>query len=125
MPDDARPILPDARISPRAAAQMRAFHSDFLGEVQKTIADNDIVIVGMAQNPVVKRAKKLLDDAGLAYAYVGHGSYLSGYRRRLIIKLWSGWPFFPQIFVKGTLIGGADDLKAELDDGTVKSRLAK
>jgi glutaredoxin-related protein len=79
----------------------------------------------MSQNPVVKRARKLLTDAGHKYAYVGHGSYLSGYRRRLIIKLWSGWPYFPQIFVKGTLIGGADDLEAEIKDGTLKTRLGK
>jgi len=24
--------------------------------------------------------------------------------------MWTGWPTFPMIFVKGTLVGGADDV---------------
>ena len=32
-------------------------------------------------------------------------------RERLAIKMWSGWPTYPQIFIKGTLVGGASDLK--------------
>ena len=37
------------------------------------------------------------------------------------IKLWSGWPTFPQVFVDGTLIGGEDLTKAALADGSLKS----
>ena len=29
---------------------------------------------------------------------------------RLVLKLWTGWPTFPMVFVKGVLVGGADDL---------------
>ena len=117
--------LSDSRRSEKATEQIAAFHKDYLDEVKRLIAENDIVIVGMAQNPVVPRARKLLDDAGLKYAYIGHGSYLSGYRRRLRIKLWSGWPWFPQVFVKGVLIGGANDVAAELKHGTLLKRLAE
>ena len=123
--EEAQLRLPAAHRSEHVTRQIAAFHKDFLDEVKQLVAANDIVVVGMAQNPVVRTARKLLDDAGLKYAYIGHGSYLSGYRRRLAVKLWSGWPWFPQVFVKGTLIGGANDLAAELKHGTLQKRLAE
>ena len=45
------------------------------------------------------------------------------WRERLAIKLWSGWPTFPQVFVKGALIGGFQELKGKLDDGSLKTEL--
>jgi monothiol glutaredoxin len=33
------------------------------------------------------------------------------WQERLAIKMWSGWSTYPQVFVKGILIGGASDLK--------------
>lgn len=116
--------LPSDLRSPHAVKQIEAFHQDYLEEVKRLVATHDIVVVGMGMNPVVKKAKRLLDTANLPYAYIGHGSYLSGYRRRLAVKLWSGWPWFPQVFVKGVLIGGARDLEAELSHGIVQKRLA-
>jgi monothiol glutaredoxin len=86
-------------------------------EVQAAVAANEIVVVGMRQNPFPKKARKLLDDAGLAYKYLEYGSYLGGYRRRLALKMWTGWPTFPMVFVKGMLIGGAEDLKRLLASG--------
>ena len=38
-------------------------------------------------------------------------------KKRLSLKMWSGWPTFPMIFVKGQLIGGASDLAAQLKSG--------
>lgn len=122
--EEAQRRLPAARCSEHAARQMATFHQDFVAEVKQLVADSDIVVVGMAQNPVVTKARKLLDDAALPYAYIGHGSYFSGYRKRLAVKLWSGWPWFPQVFVRGTLIGGASDLAAELEHDTLRKRLA-
>jgi monothiol glutaredoxin len=33
--------------------------------------------------------------------------------------MWSGWPTFPMVFVKGVLIGGADDLNRLLHSGAL------
>jgi glutaredoxin-related protein len=118
-----RPILPAHRRTDLVTQQEAAFHRDYLDEIIAAVEQNDIVVVGMGQNPVVKNARKALDGAGLAYAYVGHGSYLTGYRRRLAVKMWSGYPTFPQVFVKGVLIGGCRELVAGLADGSVKARL--
>src|SRR5438046_10541438 len=57
----------------------------------------------MRQNPFPKKARKLLDEAGLAYKYLEYGSYLGEWRRRLALKMWTGWPTFPMVFVKGVL----------------------
>ena len=104
---------------------MSEFHADFVDEVRRAIAENDIVVVGMAQNPHVRRARAALDDAGIPYRYIGHGSYLGGYQRRLAIKLWTGWPTFPQVFVRGKLIGGNKELGRALEDGTLRTTLAE
>ena len=45
------------------------------------------------------------------------------WKERLAIKMWSGWPTFPQIFVKGVLIGGNQELEACLKDGTLQKIL--
>jgi len=73
--------------------------------------------VGMAQNPHPRRARKLLDAHGIPYKYLEYGSYLDNWRRRLALKMWSGWPTFPMIFVKGVLIGGANDLQTLIQSG--------
>jgi glutaredoxin-related protein len=119
-----RPLLPAHRRTAVVQKQESEFHRDYVDEVIAAVDNNDIVVVGMGQNPVVKNARKALDGAGLAYAYVGHGSYVSGYRRRLAVKMWSGYPTFPQVFIKGVLIGGCAELVAGLKDGSVKERLA-
>jgi monothiol glutaredoxin len=45
-------------------------------------------------------------------------------KERLAIKLWSGWPTFPQVYVHGVLIGGTDLTERALADGTLKSKLS-
>ena len=37
--------------------------------------------------------------------------------------MWTGWPTFPMVFVRGTLIGGASDAKKAVADGTIKGLL--
>src|SRR5256885_17175980 len=71
----------------------------------------------MRQNPFPKKARKLLDEAGLAYQYLEYGSYLGEYRRRLALKMWTGWPTFPMVFVKGVLVGGAEDVARLIGGG--------
>jgi glutaredoxin-related protein len=83
-----------------------------------------VVVVGMRQNPFPRKARKLLDDAGIAHQYLEYGSYLGQWRQRNALKMWCGWPTLPMVFVKGTLIGGADDLQRLLGSGELKQLLA-
>ena len=77
----------------------------------------------MRQNPVVKRARTVLNDANIEFTYLEYGSYLSMWKQRLAIKLWSGWPTYPQVFVHGTLVGGCTEIKQALSDGSFQAAL--
>ncbi len=105
-----RNVLSSEKIHPDALAFMTNNHAGVVQEVIAAVGSNKVVVVGMGQNPVVKKARKFLDEKGIEYKFISHGNYFSGWKKRLAIKLWSGWPTFPQVFVDGKLIGGCDDL---------------
>lgn len=109
-----RKILSSEKLHTGAQSAMNTFHSDAVAEVEQAIASNEWVVVGMAQNPVVTKARRILKDKGIQFHYIENGSYFGGWKKRLAIKLWSGWPTFPQVFHKGVLIGGAQDLEKYL-----------
>jgi len=119
-----RPLHDPARIAPDALGKIISFQTDIVERVSRAVADNPVVVVGMAQNPHVKKVRAALDEAGIAFKYMEFGSYFSEWRPRLALKLWSGWPTFPQVFVRGVLIGGEDLTKAAIADGSLKKRLA-
>ncbi len=115
-----RNLLPERRIHPAIRDKISRVGSEIIAEVEAAIAANEIVVVGMKHNPFPKRARKALDAAGLAYKYFEYGSYLSQYRKRLPLKLWTGWTTFPMVFVKGVLVGGAEDLERLIASGELK-----
>ena len=119
-----RPLRDPTQATPRVLDAMASFKRSTLDEVVAAIAANDVVVVGMGWNPHVKNVRKALDEAGIAFTYLEYGNYISAWRERLAIKMWSGWPTFPQVFVRGTLIGGNKDTRAALDDGSLKALLS-
>jgi monothiol glutaredoxin len=119
-----RPILAESKIHPAIRDTIANHHADIVKEVQAAISTNSVVVVGMAQNPAPKRARQSLDAAGVTHKYLEYGSYFNTWRRRNALKNWTGWPTFPMVFVKGTLVGGADDLKRLIDSGELKKMLA-
>jgi monothiol glutaredoxin len=119
-----RPLLPEERVDPAIRDRLASNHRDIIDEVEAAIAANDVVIVGMKQNPFPRRARKALTAAGIPFHYLEYGSYFSTWRRRTALKIWSGWPTFPMIFVKGVLVGGADDAQKLLDSGELARRIS-
>ena len=115
-----RPILEEAKIHPAVREKIANYRSDMVREVQAAIAGSDIVVVGMKQNPAPRKARKALDAAGIEYRYLEYGSYFSLWRRRLALKMWTGWPTFPMVFVKGVLVGGASDVIKLIQSGELK-----
>ncbi len=120
-----RSILDEAHIHPAIRGTIANNHADIVQEVKDAVAGNDIVVVGMAQNPMPKKARKLLDRQQLGYKYLEYGSYLGEWRRRNALKMWTGWPTFPMIFVKGVLVGGANDLQKLIESGELTQLLGK
>jgi len=118
-----RNILDEAHIHPSVRETIAGNHEDIVREVRAAVTANDVVVVGMGQNPFPKKARKLLDEARVTYKYLEYGSYFSGSRRRSALKMWTGWPTIPMIFVKGMLIGGADDLERLIKSGELMRML--
>ena len=115
-----RKVLDEAHVHPAIRDTIAKNHADIIREVETAVASNDVVVVGMKQNPFPKKARKALDAAGIAYKYLTYGSYFGGWRRRGALRMWSGWPTFPMVFVDGTLIGGFDLLAKTITEGKLK-----
>lgn len=119
-----RPLLPQSSLSPHVAEAIAGFHRNVVDAVVAAIARDPVVVVGMAQNPFVKKARAALEKAGIPFTYLEYGSYFSQWKERLAIKLWSGWPTFPQVFVRGTLVGGFTDVERMIADGSLQKLAA-
>jgi monothiol glutaredoxin len=122
-PPVPRSILDESRIHPAIRGRIAGLNAEIVKEVQDAVAANAIVVVGMRQNPMPKKARRLLEGAGRAYKYLEYGSYLKDWRRRNALKMWTGWPTFPMVFVKGVLVGGADDLEKLIASGELAKLL--
>jgi monothiol glutaredoxin len=118
-----RPILSEERLHPGIRQRVAALHADIVEEVQRAVAAHPVVVVGMAQNPFPKRARRALDRAGIAHFDLDYGSYFSQWRRRNALKMWTGWPTFPMVFVRGQLVGGAQELEKLIAGGELQRLL--
>ena len=112
-----RTMLSPEAIHPNIKDEVANFQSDIVQEVNKTITENRVVVVGMRYNPAVGKARGALKGAGIDFVYLEYDSYTSHWHRRLALKMWTGWPTFPMVFVDQKLIGGSKDLRALLEKG--------
>lgn len=119
-----RPILDESRIHPAIRDKVAGHEQAIVQEVMAAVAQHAVVVVGMGMNPFPKKARKALDAAGVSYHYLEYGNYLNTWRQRNALKLWTGWPTLPMVFVKGTLVGGAHELIRLIDSGELKQLLA-
>ncbi|MFO0599308.1 MAG: glutaredoxin [Myxococcaceae bacterium] len=117
-------IPPRPPMHPAVTAAQAEFNADLVQEVARAVAENAVVVVGVAGLGPGKRAKRLLDEKKVPYKYLEYGSYFSGWRRRLALKMWVQWPTFPHVFVNGTFIGGGSDLKKLIESGELERMLA-
>jgi len=118
-----RQVLDEAHIHPAIRERVASHHQDIVAEVREAIARHPVVVVGMRQNPFPRKARRMLTQAGIDHHYLEYGSYLVGWRRRNALKMWTGWPTLPMVFVKGVLVGGADDLQALIASGDLQRTL--
>jgi glutaredoxin-related protein len=120
----SRHVLEEARLHPAIRERVSALHRSVVEEAMAAVARHPVVVLGMAGNPFVRRARRALDAAGVPHHDIDHGSYFGGWRTRNALKLWTGWPTLPMVFVKGSLVGGADDLQRLIDSGELQRLLA-
>lgn len=118
-----RATLAETQIHAAVRERVASHHAATVQQVQDAVARHPVVVVGMAQNPWVRTAHRALDAAGVSHHDINFGSYFSEWRRRNALKMWSGWPTFPMVFVKGMLVGGAQDVQQLIASGELKRLL--
>jgi len=120
-----RQVLDESSLHPAIRDKVANLNADIVHNVQAAAASNAVLVVSMAFNSPGKAACKALAAAGVPYHYLEYGSYLGQWRRRNALKMWTGWPTFPMIFVKGQLIGGESDLRKLIESGELKRLLGQ
>ena len=119
-----RPILSPDQLHPAIRESVAKAHADIVQQVMAAVPKNDVAVVGMGGNPFCKKARGYLDAVQQPHQYLEYGNYFNTWRKRNALKMWTGWPSFPMVFVKGTLVGGAQELQALIAKGELKSLLA-
>jgi len=118
-----RTILDEAHLHPAIRSLVAGLNADIVAEVQTAAARHPVLVVGMGGNPFVRKARRALDAAGVAHHDLDYGNYFGLWRRRNALKMWTGWPTFPMVFVRGTLIGGAAETAQLLASGELQRML--
>lgn len=120
-----RMILEESRLHPAIRDKVANLHVDIVHNVQSAALSNEVLVVGMGGNPFCRRARRMLTAAEVKHHYLEYGSYFSEWRPRNALKMWTGWPTFPMVFVKGNLVGGAEDLDRLIKSGELKRLLVE
>jgi len=101
-------------------------NQDTQARIKQQIADNPVILYmkGSPQMPQCgfsARAVQCLMACGVEFAYV---DILQNPDIRQQLPLHSDWPTFPQLFIKGELIGGSDIIAEMYESGELKEALA-
>ena len=120
----SRQILDEDFVHPSIRPRLGSRYEETINEVKAAAVDSPVLVVGMAQNPFCKKVRRALDRAQIEYRYLEYGSYFKQWQRRLALKMWTGWPTFPMVFVGGQLVGGNHDVELLIDSGELKKLLA-
>ncbi|MDP1953006.1 MAG: glutaredoxin domain-containing protein [Polaromonas sp.] len=118
-----RALLDESHIHPAIREKIARHQQAMVLEVQSALAAHAVVVVGMGMNPFPRKARRALEAAGVAHHYLEYGSYFNTWRERNALKMWTGWPTFPMVFVRGTLVGGAAELDRLIASGELKALL--
>lgn len=118
-----RALLDESHIHPAIREKIARHQQAMVLEVQSALAAHAVVVVGMGMNPFPRKARRALEAAGVAHHYLEYGSYFNTWRERNALKMWTGWPTFPMVFVRGTLVGGATELDRLIASGELKALL--
>lgn len=83
---------------------------DTIEKIKQQIAENTIILYmkgspKMPQCGFSARAVQCIDACGVDFAYV---DILANPEIRQTLPSYSDWPTFPQLYVKGELVGGSD-----------------
>lgn len=90
-------------------------------DIKRTIKKNPLVVFGLSYCPYCHKAKELLAPYKPVVKDIDLNKNANGTRRAL--KKISGMKTFPQIFLKGRLLGGYEDTSRKIQTRKVKKSL--
>lgn len=98
---------------------------DTLEKIKQQIAENNVILYmkGSPERPQCgfsARAVQCLNDCGATFASV---DVLANPDIRQTLPGYADWPTFPQLYVKGELIGGSDIIAEMHADGELAALL--
>ena len=96
-----------------------------IDRIKQQIADNAVLLYmkGSPQLPQCgfsARAVQIVDACGVDFAYV---DILANPDIRQTLPQYANWPTFPQLWVKGELIGGSDIIAEMYEQGELEPLL--
>lgn len=89
------------------------------------IKENKVMIFSWSWCPFCKKARELLDDAGVEYETIKIDRQDDNVNLQNALVYKTGYRKVPNIFIDGQHIGGHDSLKAALESGKLKEMLDK
>lgn len=100
---------------------------DTLEKIKQQISENPILLYmkgtpDMPQCGFSARAANLVKECGVPFAFV---DILANPDIRQQLPVYADWPTFPQLWVKGELIGGSDILAEMHANGELKPLLTE
>ncbi|UZE95254.1 Grx4 family monothiol glutaredoxin [Alkalimarinus alittae] len=100
---------------------------DVMDTIKEQIESNDILLYmkGTPQAPQCGFSAKTVQSlmaCGERFAYV---NILENSDVRENLKVYSNWPTFPQLYVKGELVGGCDIVLEMYESGELKALVKK
>lgn len=96
-----------------------------IDKIKQQIAENTILLYmkgtpKMPQCGFSARAVQCIDACGVNFAYV---DILANPDIRQVLPQYADWPTFPQLYVKGELIGGSDIIAELYQQGELETLL--
>ena len=96
-----------------------------INEIKSQIQNNNILLYmkGSPQMPQCgfsATATKILMRCGVEFAYI---NILENPQIRATLPQVANWPTFPQLYIKGELVGGSDIIQEMFDDGELQQML--
>jgi monothiol glutaredoxin len=100
---------------------------DVIATIKEQIESNDVLLYmkGSPNQPQCgfsQRASQAVMACGKRFAYV---DILSNPEIRASLPAYANWPTFPQLWVKGELIGGCDIIAEMYESGELQTELDK
>ncbi len=105
---------------------------DVIKEIESQLSENPVMLYmkgtpAFPQCGFSARAAQILQHCGVPF---GHVNIFEAPEIREALKTYSNWPTFPQLYIKGELVGGSDimldlfekgELQTMLEEATIKA----